>query len=448
MNNNYEDKYKELDKKISNVETSINEINKLELDRQKKDIKKLHKAYLSELNTLADNVLVWDTRFNKFWRCPDILEYDSIRNVVANISDSEREEGYLHVIESKSGSEITYQDFEDFYTKGFSQDSFHLYFYLFDKDTYEGMIRKAYLGENSCGATKLFTKNIYRDIREVSEDLGGSISYQVYFTHDSEDSNKGKYYVYKMELGKRFHTHYSDSDTNKLDYISIGNDLLLYNTLVLKTSNFVVMTNEFHDKVNVTYFPDTSELRDELNELKRQRRINYRQMLYHSIYETEILPLNTGSIEDMKVNGYNHSKMRKCMTFYPNNTDSIAGVYKIEVLKRLESKVKLRIWVRKFFWMKDDKLMTGQIGDAKHTLVPIYIDKLVDPRLYLDFLQGYKENVSEFGILDSSNHDEVEFDSYELNLVSQGYKVDNWKWKFPEDVFDSYDTSELTLTSW
>ena len=92
MNNNYEHKYKELDKKISNVETSINKINKLELNRQKKDIKKLYKAYLSELNTLEDNVLVWDTRFKKFWRCPDILEYDSIRNVVTNIPDSEREE--------------------------------------------------------------------------------------------------------------------------------------------------------------------------------------------------------------------------------------------------------------------------------------------------------------------------------------------------------------------
>jgi len=446
MNNNYEHKYKELDKKISNVETSINKINKLELDRQKKDIKKLYKAYLSELNTLEDNVLVWDTRFKKFWRCPDILEYDSVRNVVANIPDSEREE-YLPIIESKSGSEITYEIFDDFYTNGFSQDSFHLYFYLFDKDTYESKIRVRYLDKNTCGMSETFVKNIYRDIRELSEDLGGFISYQVYFTHDSEDSNKGKYYVYKMELGKRFHTHYND-EYNKIDYINIANDFAIYQRLLLNTSNFVVMTNEFHDKVNVTFFPDTSELRDELNELKRQRRINYRQMLYHSIDETEILPLNTGSIEDMKVRGYNYSKMRKCMTFYPNNTDSIAGVYKIEVLKRLESKVKLRIWVRKFFWMKDDKLMTGQIGDAKHTLVPIYIDKLVDPRLYLDFLQGYKDNVSEFGILDSSNHDDIEFDSYKLNLVSQGYRVDNWKWKFPEYVYDSYDTSDLTLTSW
>ena len=90
MNNNYEHKLKELDKKISDVETSINKINKLELNRQKKDIKKLYKAYLSELNTLEDNVLVWDTRFKKFWRCPDITEYDSVRNVLATMSNSEK----------------------------------------------------------------------------------------------------------------------------------------------------------------------------------------------------------------------------------------------------------------------------------------------------------------------------------------------------------------------
>ena len=448
MNNNYEHKYKELDKKISNVETSINKINKLELDRQKKDIKKLYKAYLHELNSLADNILVWDTRFNKFWRCPDILEYDSVRNVVANISDSEREE-YLPRIESKSGSEITYQDFEDYYTNGFSQDSFHLMFYLFDKDTYEGMIRKAYLGENSCGASKLFTRNIYRDIREVSEDTGAFISYQVYFTHDSEDSNKGKYYVYKMELGKRFHTHYSGGD-NKLDYISIGNDLLLYNTLILKTSNFVVMTNEFHDKVNVTYFPDTSELIDELNELKRQRRINYRQMLYNKVDSTIIKPLNTNTLEAMTELGYEHGKMNSWRMFDVNSNDSIRGVTAVDVLKRLESKVKLRIYINKFFYVSNNKLMTGKIGDAKRVLIPMYIDKLVDPRLYLDFLQGYNAKVEEFGYLPEDRDwvNDFKFDSYNYNNVSQTYKVDNWKWNFPAEVLDSYDTSELTLTAW
>ena len=449
MNNNYEHKYKELDKQISNVETSINKINKLELNRQKKDIKKLYKAYLSELNTLEDNVLVWDTRFKKFWRCPDILEYDSIRNVVANIPDSEREE-LLPIIEKKSGSEITYEIFEDFYTRGFSQDSFHLMFYLFDKDTYESKIRSRYLGENSCGMSESFAKNIYRDIRELSEDMGAFISYQVYFTHENEDSNKGKYYVYKLELGKRFHTHYS-VDNNKIDYINIANDFAMYQRLLLNegmTSNFVVMTNEFHDKVNVTFFPDTSELRDEFNELKRQRRINYRQWLYNSVDSTIIKPLNTDTTEKMIEWGYNTSKMNKCRKFYPNNTDVINGVNQIDVLKRLESKVKLRIWIKKMFYISDDKLMTGKIKDSKAIYVPMYIDKLVDPRLYLDFLQGYQENVLEFGVLDFSIHEEVNFDKIAYDNLNQSYKVDNWKWKFPEEVLDSYDTSELTLTAW
>ena len=446
MNNNYEHKYKELDKKISNVETSINKINKLELNRQKKDIKKLYKAYLSELNTLEDNVLVWDTRFKKFWRCPDILEYDSIRNVVTNIPDSEREE-LLPIIEQKSGGEITYEIFEDFYTRGFSQDSFHLMFYLFHKDTYESKIRSRYLGENSCGMSESFAKNIYRDIRELSEDLGAFLSYQVYFTHENEISNKGKYYVYKLELGKRFHTHYS-VDNNKIDYINIANDFAIYQRLLLNTSNFVVMTNEFHDKVNVTFFPDTSELRDELNELKRQRRINYRQWLYNSVDSTIIKPLNTNTIEKMVERGYNHGKMNTWRIFDVNQNDSIRGVTKVDVLKRLESKVKLRIWIDKYFYVSNNKLMTSKIGDAKQVLTPMYIDKLVDPRLYLDFLQDYNAKVEEFGFLDTNKYDDFKFDNYDYYNLSQTYKVDNWKWKFPEEVLDSYDTSELTLTAW
>tara|TARA_A100001011_G_scaffold388564_1_gene468460 strand:- start:1166 stop:2512 length:1347 start_codon:yes stop_codon:yes gene_type:complete len=448
MNNNYEHKYKELDKKISGVETSINKINKLELNRQKKDIKKLYKAYLSELNTLEDNVLVWDTRFKKFWTCPDILEYDSVRNVIVNFSDSERDE-LLPTIEAKSGSEITEKDFEDFYTNGFSQDSFHLYFYLFDKDTYESKIRSRFLGENSCGMAKPFAKNIYRDIRELSEDMGAFILYQVYFykSYENDDNNMQRYYVYKMELGRRFHTHYSD-DNNKIDFINIANNFAMYQRLLLNTSNFVVMTNEFHDKVNVTYFPETSELRDELNELKRQRRINYRQWLYNNVSSTIIKPLNTDTREKMIEEGYNISNMNKCRKFYPNNTDVINGVNQIDVLKRLESKVKLRIWIKKMFYISDDKLMTGKIKDAKAIYVPMYIDKLVDPRLYLDFLQGYKENVSEFGILDFSIHEEVNFDKIAYDNLNQSYKVDNWKWKFPIEVLDSYDTSELTLTAW
>ena len=68
--------------------------------------------------------------------------------------------------------------------------------------------------------------------------------------------------------------------------------------------------------------------------------------------------------------------------------------------------------------------------------------------MYLDFLQGYKENVSEFGILDFSIHEEVNFDKIAYDNLNQSYKVDNWKWKFPIEVLDSYDTSELTLTAW
>lgn len=454
MNNNYEHKLQELDNKISDVETSINKINKLELDKQKKNIKKLYKAYLHELNTLADNVLVWDTRFKKFWRCPEITEYDSVRNVLATMPDSQKDE-LLPIVESKSGSEITYEDFENFYTDGYSQDSHTLFFYLFDRDEYEASIRFKYIKENSCGLASTFVKHIFSDIRSCCENevTGAYLMYQIHYeygqnTHDFENAFKGLY-NYKLEFGNRFYTHYSSRSTDyTIDYIKIANDLLVHNELLLNSSNFVVMTNEIANKTDVSYFPDTSELTDELNELKRQRRINYRQMLYNKVDSTTIEPLNVDTLEKMTESGYLHRKMNKCRNFYVNNNDGISGVTKVDVLKRLESKVKLRIWINKFFYVTNNKLMTGKIGDAKRVLIPMHIDKLVDPRLYLDFLQGYQENVSEFGVLDIDKYEDVKFDKYLYNNVSQSYKVDNWKWKFPAEVLDSYDTSELTLTAW
>ena len=92
--------------------------------------------------------------------------------------------------------------------------------------------------------------------------------------------------------------------------------------------------------------------------------------------------------------------------------------------------------------------MTAKIGDAKQLIIPMYIDKLVDPRLYLDFLQSYNEKVEEFGVLDIDKYEDVKFNKNLYNNVSQSYKVDNWKWKFPTEILDSYDTSELTLIAW
>lgn len=450
MNNNYEHKLQELDSKISDVETSINKINKLELDKQKKNINKLYKAYLSELNTLEDNVLVWDTRFKKFWRCPDVTEYDSVRNVLATMPNSQKDE-LLPIVESKSGSEITYEEFERYYVDEYSQDSHTLFFYLFDRDEYEASIRWKYIKENSCGLASTFVKHIFSDIRSSCENevTGAYLMYQIQYEYgDHEDSFKGLY-NYKLEFGNKFYTHYSTRSSNHtIDYIKIANDLLIHNKLLLSSSNFVVMTNEFANKTDVSYFPDTNDLTDELNELKRQRRINYRQMLYNKVDTTIIKPLNTNTTKKMEERGYNHGKMNNWRMFDVNSNDSIRGVTAVDVLKRLESKVKLRIYINRFYWMKDGKLMTGKFGDAKQVLIPMYIDKLVDPRLYLDFLQGYNEKVEEFGFLDMDRLDDFKFDSYDYNNLSQTYKVDNWKWKFPEEVLDSYDTSELTLTAW
>ena len=111
------------------------------------------------------------------------------------------------------------------------------------------------------------------------------------------------------------------------------------------------MTNEFANKTDVSYFPDTNDLTDELNELKRQRRINYRQMLYNKVDSTTIEPLNLDTLEKMTESGYLHRKMNSWREFDVNKVDSISGVTKVDVLKRLESKVKLRISINKFLKM-------------------------------------------------------------------------------------------------
>ena len=339
----------------------------------------------------------------------------------------------LPIVESKSGSEITYEEFERYYVDEYSQDSHTLFFYLFDRDEYEASIRWKYIKENSCGLASTFVKHIFSDIRSSCENevTGAYLMYQIQYEYgDHEDSFKGLY-NYKLEFGNKFYTHYSTRSSNHtIDYIKIANDLLIHNKLLLSSSNFVVMTNEFANKTDVSYFPDTNDLTDELNELKRQRRINYRQMLYNKVDTTIIKPLNTNTTKKMEERGYNHGKMNNWRMFDVNSNDSIRGVTAVDVLKRLESKVKLRIYINRFYWMKDGKLMTGKFGDAKQVLIPMYIDKLVDPRLYLDFLQGYNEKVEEFGVLDIDKYEDVTFNKNLYNNVSQSYKVDNWKCVF------------------
>ena len=79
----------------------------------------------------------------------------------------------------------------------------------------------------------------------------------------------------------------------------------------------------------------------------------------------------------------------------------------------------------------------------------MYIDKLVDPRLYIDFVVKYKEATSE-GLLDTSDTEYLDKINYNERKIynNQSRSVSNWKWLFPEEVYSSYNVSELNLIEW
>jgi hypothetical protein len=80
----------------------------------------------------------------------------------------------------------------------------------------------------------------------------------------------------------------------------------------------------------------------------------------------------------------------------------------------------------------------------------MYIEKNVDIRLYIDFIQKYLDAVSKYGLLNEDDKeilDKINFNKSNL-YTTQANNVDNWKWQFTKIVTDSYDTSQLTLIEW
>ena len=133
----------------------------------------------------------------------------------------------------------------------------------------------------------------------------------------------------------------------------------------------------------------------------------------------------------------------------PNNI-AVENVFRVQVLKRLESKVKLRIFIKKEFYNQDGALVKYNSGSLTKVYAPMYIEKNVDIRLYIDFIQNYFNAVSKCGLLnmdDQENLDKIKFNESAL-YNSQPNNVDNWRWQFTKIVTDSYDTSKLTLIEW
>ena len=172
---NYNTIIEELDTKISNVQTEIDKVNTSALKVQKANIKKLYDSYKKNIEDMqttslatlnGTEVLVWDSRFSKFWKTPNVLSIDDVSNKIKELNVSKDNEYYQNLI-ANSGSFISYMDFENYYLKGNNGSSFTLTLYAWDKLKYIEYFNKRYdnTDDNSCGQINAISNDIYKVIK-------------------------------------------------------------------------------------------------------------------------------------------------------------------------------------------------------------------------------------------------------------------------------------------
>lgn len=453
---NYNTIIEELDTKISNVQTEIDKVNTSALKVQKANIKKLYDSYKKNIEDMqttslgrlfATEVLVWDSRFSKFWKTPNVLSIDDVSNKIKELNVSKDNEYYQNLI-ANSGSFISYMDFENYYLKGNNGSSFTLTLYAWDKLKYIEYFNKRYdtTDDNICGQINAISNDIYNDISAGQHNVSFKWYHSDFSTGD--DASDYQYYIYSFTLARLKEYNYSDDyKNNVIDFDKKINELDMYSRQLSVYSSFLKTMLDVHNNIDITFFPETSELMDKLNELKRQRRVNFRLKIYNDIDDKVIDNINFIHSTE---NYYKHNNMRNVRRFYTTNNISVENVFRVQVLKRLESKVKLRIFIKKEFYNQDGVLVKYNSGSLTKVYAPMYIEKNVDIRLYIDFIQNYFNAVSKCGLLnmdDQENLDKIKFNESAL-YNSQPNNVDNWRWQFTKIVTDSYDTSKLTLIEW
>lgn len=453
---NYNTIIEELDTKISNVQTEIDKVNTSALKVQKANIKKLYDSYKKNIEDMqttslatlnGTEVLVWDSRFSKFWKTPNVLSIDDVSNKIKELNVSKDNEYYQNLI-ANSGSFISYMDFENYCLKGNNQSSFTLTLYAWDKLKYIEYFNKRYdtTDDNSCGLINAISNDIYNDIKAGQHNVSFIWYHSDFSTGD--DASDYQYYIYSFTLARLKEYNYSDDyENNVIDFDKKINELDMYSRQLSVYSSFLKTMLDVHNNIDITFFPETSELMDKLNELKRQRRVNFRLKIYNDIDDKVIDNINFIHSTE---NYYKHNNMRNIRRFYTTNNISVENVFRVQVLKRLESKVKLRIFIKKEFYNQDGVLVKYNSGSLTKVYAPMYIEKNVDIRLYIDFIQNYFDAVSKYGLLnmdDQENLDKIKFNESAL-YNSQPNNVDNWRWQFTKIVTDSYDTSKLTLIEW
>ena len=473
----YKDKLKQLDSEISKINSAIKELDNTDLKAREGNLKKLFDVHHKMANDMYnDGYFIYDTEIQKFYNTPDVFNIPEVSNFVGTLVNNDEDKDIVTRIGHKLIDNITFEDFKKEFLQGgpYSLER-TLIVYKWNRESFMKRFERNYSGvKQTCGLLEALEQDILDEIKIPM------VSHEIHFGYakyeessndvDSEPISADKIYIKHIELSR---------DANKLVYLAsrnYKNDKIPFVDMTNKLSEI----SDIYNKCVWNICRDESDLMEALNTfsiakddsaktdlqikldtLNTQRRVAYRQHIYNDMDEIELKPINSTektmewnseTEKDENCVRYNHYHMKSLRKFWTTSNIEVDNVQKVVVLKRNESKVKLRIFVTRKFWIDSEgNLLSSPYGreDVKQIFLPMYIDKLVDPRLYIDFVVRYKEATVK-GLLDTSDAEYLDKINYIENKIynNQSRTVSNWKWLFPEEVYSSYNVSELNLIEW
>ena len=473
----YKNKLKQLDSEISKINSAIKKLDNADLKVREDNLKKLFDAHYKMANDMHRlGYFIYDTEIQKFYTTPDVFSIPQVSNFVGTLVNNDEDKETVTAIGHKLTDNVTFNDFKDAFLKGgpYSLER-ALIVYEWDTEVFMKRFESNYSGmKQTCGLLEALEQDILDDI------IRSCINIEIHFGYvkyeessndvDSEPISADKIYIKHIELSrnanKLVYLASHNYENNKIPFDDMSNKLSaiqdIYNNCVINIcideSDLMIALNTFSIAKDVSARTD---LQIKLDTLNTQRRVAYRQHIYNDMEEVELKPIDTIE-ENSRYNSeteehedyqrYDYYHMKSLRKFWTTNNIEVDNVQKVVVLKRNQSKVKLRIFVTRKFWVDSGgNLLSSPYGrkDVKKIFLPMYIDKLVDPRLYIDFVVKYKEATLK-GLLDTSDAEYLDKINYIENKIynNQSRSVSNWKWLFPEEVHSSYNVSELNLIEW
>ena len=473
----YKNKLKQLDSEISKINSAIKELDNTDLKAREDNLKKLFDVHYKMANDMYKlGYFIYDTEVQKFYNTPDVFSLPAVSNFVGTLVNNDEDKETVTAIGHNLTNNVTFNDFKDAFLKGgpYSLER-TLIVYRWDTESFMKRFESNYSGmKQTCGLLEALEQDILDDIKLSCLNVEIHFGYSKYEESsndiDSEPISADKIYIKHIELSrdanKLVYLASRNYENDKIPFGDLSNKLsviqTIYNNCVIyicsDESDLMIALNTFSIAKDDSAKTD---LQIKLDTLNTQRRVAYRQHIYNDMEEVELKPIdttekgsryNSETEQDEDYIRYNHYYMRSLRKFWTTNNIEVDNVQKVVVLKRNESKVKLRIFVTRKFWVDNEgNLLSSPYGrkDVKKIFLPMYIDKLVDPRLYIDFVVKYKEATSE-GLLDSNDTEYLDRIKYIENKIynNQSRSVSNWKWLFPEEVYSSYNVSELNLIEW